>query len=108
MHHPDHLGRSRIEADTGLFLRLAADGGKHGFIAIKVTGHHAVVAIFVAGIEPAQEEDLTLAEEEEVDGDRGGEPVNSGHGMRPARRLRASGRRRAWPPARTCGTRRRR
>mgnify|MGYP003415435632 CR=1 FL=1 len=51
---------------------------------IKMAGRHSVVPIFIAGVEPAQQEDLFSPEQEKVDGADKRKPWSSHGRARPA------------------------
>jgi hypothetical protein len=75
VHDADDLEVSRGDADAGLFGSFAHGGSLDLFAAVEVAGDDAVAAVFIAGLESAEQEDLPVADEEEADGTGGSEAV---------------------------------
>jgi hypothetical protein len=71
VHHAAKGDILRLDLDADLFGGLTPGRRDHGLVAIQVTGGHAVLAVSIARVEAAQQQDLPGAEEEQVYG--GGE-----------------------------------
>ena len=56
------------DINPDFFFRLPDGGGNDFFAPVEVPGDNAVVAVFVAGVVAAQEEDFALLDDEQVDG----------------------------------------
>jgi len=78
VHHATDAGGGPVEVDSGLFTRLAAHRIDYPFAAVEVPGDHAVVAVFVAGVEASEQEDVIVPDQKEVDGEGCGESLCTG------------------------------
>jgi hypothetical protein len=68
VHHLDNFDVLFTDIDPNFFPGLADGGGDNLLAPIEVPGDNAVIAVFVAGVVAAEEEDLIVLDEEEVDG----------------------------------------
>ncbi len=70
VHHPSEAHMSGLKLDTDLLFRLSRSCLPDGLSPFNVTRRNAVFAILVPCVESANEEDLVIATEDNVNGNR--------------------------------------
>jgi len=67
VHHLNNFGILLLDINPDLFFSLANGSSDNLLASIEVPGDNAVIAVFIASIAAAQEEDFIVLDEEEVD-----------------------------------------
>jgi hypothetical protein len=69
LHHSHNRDIPRRDRDPRLFLGLASRRSLYRLIAVEMPGDNAIVSVRISSVRAAQEQDLAITKQEEMDGD---------------------------------------